>query len=78
MTTPAYAIELFDTVRDNVLYNSLLPLDPLDNLAISLGLSGVAFVMSVAIGRPFIDFLRARGVGKKIRIDGPEGHMTQT
>lgn len=78
MTIPAYAIELFDMVRDNVRYNSLLPIDPLDNLAISLGLSGVAFVMSVAIGRPFIDFLRARGIGKQIRIDGPEGHMTKT
>ena len=58
--------------------NSLLPLDPLDNLAISLGLSGVAFVIALAIGRPYIDLLRERGIGKKIRIDGPEGHMTKT
>ncbi len=78
MITPAYAIELVETLRSGVTTNSLLPLDPLDNLAISLGLSGVAFVIALAIGRPYIDLLRERGIGKKIRIDGPEGHMTKT
>ncbi|MCO5176024.1 MAG: phospho-N-acetylmuramoyl-pentapeptide-transferase [Thermomicrobiales bacterium] len=78
MITPAYAVELFDSLRHGVVTNSLLPLDPLDNLAISLGLSGVAFIIALAFGRPYIDLLRARGIGKKIRIDGPEGHMTKT
>jgi len=78
LITPAYAIELVETLRSGVTTNSLLPLDPLDNLAISLGLSGVAFVIALAIGRPYIDLLRERGIGKKIRIDGPEGHMTKT
>lgn len=78
MTTPAYAIELLSAIGDTLRTNSLLPLDPLDNLAISLALSGVAFVLSVVIGRPFIEFLRARGIGKQIRIEGPEGHMTKT
>ncbi|MCC6936340.1 MAG: phospho-N-acetylmuramoyl-pentapeptide-transferase, partial [Thermomicrobiales bacterium] len=71
-------MELVETLRSGVTTNSLLPLDPLDNLAISLGLSGVAFVIALAIGRPYIDLLRERGIGKKIRIDGPEGHMTKT
>lgn len=78
MTTPAYAIELLSAIGDTLRTNSLLPLDPLDNLAISLALSGVAFVLSVVIGRPFIEFLRSRGIGKQIRIEGPEGHMTKT
>ncbi|HBY45842.1 MAG TPA: phospho-N-acetylmuramoyl-pentapeptide-transferase, partial [Chloroflexi bacterium] len=75
---PTYAIELLRAIEDHVVHNSLLPLDPLDNLAISLALAGVAFMLSVAIGRPCIDFLRARGIGKQIRIEGPEGHMTKT
>jgi phospho-N-acetylmuramoyl-pentapeptide-transferase len=58
--------------------DSLLPLDPLDNLAISLGLSGVAFLVAVVAGRPYIEFLRSRNIGKQIRIDGPEGHHTKT
>ncbi|HQX64149.1 MAG TPA: hypothetical protein PK593_11890, partial [Thermomicrobiales bacterium] len=60
---PTYAIELLRAIEDHVVHNSLLPLDPLDNLAISLALAGVAFMLSVAIGRPCIDFLRARGIG---------------
>jgi phospho-N-acetylmuramoyl-pentapeptide-transferase len=65
---------LFDGLRTD----SLLPLDPLDNLALSLGFSGVAFLVAVTVGRPYIEFLRARRIGKQIRIDGPEGHLTKT
>jgi phospho-N-acetylmuramoyl-pentapeptide-transferase len=60
-----------------VLADPLLPLDPLDNLAISLGLSGVAFLIGLMIGGPFIRILRAKGIGKRIRIDGPEGHQVK-
>lgn len=63
---------------DEFMHDSLLPIDPLDNLAISLGMSGVAFLIAVCAGRPYIDLLKARGVGKKIRVDGPEGHFTKT
>lgn len=58
--------------------DALLPTDPNDNLAISLGLSGLAFLIAVLAGRPYIRFLRAHRVGKQIRIDGPEGHMVKT
>jgi len=58
--------------------DSILPLDPLDNLGLSMALSGVAFVMALLVGRPFIDFLRRKGIGKQIRIDGPEGHQVKT
>ncbi|HUG14842.1 MAG TPA: phospho-N-acetylmuramoyl-pentapeptide-transferase [Thermomicrobiales bacterium] len=58
--------------------DSLLPRDPLDNLALSLGLSGVAFIVALIAGRPYIEFLKLRRVGKQIRIDGPEGHQIKT
>lgn len=57
---------------------SLMPIDPLDNLALSLGLSGVAFVIMLVAGRPFIELLRRRGIGKQIRIEGPHGHQIKT
>lgn len=61
------------------MYNSaLLPSDQNDNLAISLGLAGLAFLISLTIGRPYIEFLRARNIGKQIRIEGPEGHQVKT
>ncbi len=61
--------DLFD------LNGSIMPVDPLDNLALSLALSGLAFLLVLIAGRPFIDLLRRKNIGKKIRIDGPEGHM---
>jgi phospho-N-acetylmuramoyl-pentapeptide-transferase len=57
--------------------NSILPLDPLDNLGLSMALSGVAFVLSLLAGKPFIAFLRRKGIGKQIRIDGPQGHQVK-
>jgi phospho-N-acetylmuramoyl-pentapeptide-transferase len=63
---------------DQIAHNSILPTDPLDNLALSLAMSGVAFLISVLLGRPYIEYLKARGIGKQIRIEGPEGHMTKT
>jgi phospho-N-acetylmuramoyl-pentapeptide-transferase len=68
----------FLRLGDGFRTDSLLPLDPLDNLALSLGLSGVAFIVAIVIGRPYIEFLRANRIGKQIRIDGPEGHHTKT
>ena len=57
---------------------SLLPIDPLDNLALSLAMSGIAFLVSVIAGRPYIELLKAKKIGKQIRVDGPEGHFTKT
>jgi phospho-N-acetylmuramoyl-pentapeptide-transferase len=48
------------------------------NLATSLALSAIAFGLTVAIGRPYIQFLRDRKIGKQIRIEGPEGHLHKT
>ena len=58
--------------------DSFLPVDPLDNLALSLAMSGVAFLISVTAGRPYIELLKEKKIGKQIRVDGPEGHFTKT
>ncbi len=43
----------------------------------ALALSGVAFVVGLLLGRPIINQLRARKIGKQIRIDGPQSHMVK-
>jgi phospho-N-acetylmuramoyl-pentapeptide-transferase len=43
-----------------------------------LTLGAVAFTMSIIIGRPVINWLRNRGIGKHIRIEGPERHQIKT
>lgn len=63
---------------DGLRTHSILPRDPGMNLATSLALSAIAFALTVAIGRPYIRFLRERKVGKQIRIDGPQGHLVKT
>lgn len=75
---PLLAIGAEELVRHAARFDALLPSDPNDNLKLSLGLSGLAFLVAVLLGRPYINFLRAHKVGKQIRIDGPEGHMTKT
>lgn len=43
----------------------------------ALGLAAVAFLLSVIWGRPLINFLRRRGIGKQIRIEGPDSHQVK-
>ena len=66
-------MDLFEVLRTR----SLLPRDPGENLALSLALSGVAFVITVAIGKSYIAWLRRHKIGKQIRLEGPEGHLTK-
>lgn len=54
---------------------SVLPRDPGRNLAVSLALSSVAFILTMMVGRPYITYLRQHNIGKRIRVDGPEGHF---
>lgn len=58
--------------------SSIMPSDPNENMAVSLALAAMSFVVTVIIGRPMITALRQRGVGKKIRLDGPEAHLSKT
>lgn len=58
--------------------SSLMPSDPNENMAVSLALAGMSFMVTIIIGRPMITALRQRGIGKKIRLDGPETHLSKT
>jgi phospho-N-acetylmuramoyl-pentapeptide-transferase len=56
----------------------VMPSDPNQNMAVSLGLAGLAFVVTLIIGRPIVTFLRQQKLGKQIRIDGPQTHFIKT
>jgi phospho-N-acetylmuramoyl-pentapeptide-transferase len=43
-----------------------------------LTLGAVAFLIGVVIGKPVINWLRDRGIGKHIRIEGPASHQVKT
>jgi phospho-N-acetylmuramoyl-pentapeptide-transferase len=43
----------------------------------ALALSTVAFLFTVTWGRPLIDLLKRWGVGKQIRVDGPQSHQVK-
>jgi phospho-N-acetylmuramoyl-pentapeptide-transferase len=45
--------------------------------AMALSLGGITFLLAVIWGSPLIEVLRRLGVGKKIRIEGPERHVTK-
>lgn len=47
-------------------------------MARGLTLGAVAFLMGLIIGRPVINWLRDRGIGKSIRIEGPAHHQKKT
>ncbi|MCA1723212.1 MAG: phospho-N-acetylmuramoyl-pentapeptide-transferase, partial [Thermomicrobia bacterium] len=55
----------------------VLPVQPRANLAASLALGAVAFVMTVIIGRPIIAILKQHKIGKRIRVELPESHMVK-
>jgi phospho-N-acetylmuramoyl-pentapeptide-transferase len=51
---------------------------PLPTMAYSLVAATLGFLVAVIVGQPVINFLRARKVGKAIRIDGPTTHLVKT
>ncbi len=61
-----------------LLTGSVMPADPNENMAVSLSLAALSFMVTVIIGRPLITALRQRGIGKKIRLEGPEAHLSKT
>lgn len=52
------------------------PLEP--RMAYALTLGAVSFLIAVIWGRPLINFLRKKGIGKQIRIDQPGSHQVKT
>ena len=61
-----------------ILIGSVMPRDNEQNVAVSLALSGLAFVVTLIIGRPIVALLRQKKLGKQIRIDGPQTHLVKT
>ncbi len=57
---------------------SVMPTDQNENMAVSLALAALSFIVTVIIGRPLITALRQHGIGKKIRLEGPETHLSKT
>ncbi|HEX2283122.1 MAG TPA: phospho-N-acetylmuramoyl-pentapeptide-transferase [Thermomicrobiales bacterium] len=55
-----------------------MPVDPNQNMAVSLALAGLAFVVTLIIGRPIVTYLRMRRAAKQVRVDGPETHFVKT
>lgn len=46
-------------------------------MAFALTLSGVTFVLAVIWGSPLIELMRRMRLGKQIRLEGPQTHMTK-
>ena len=49
--------------------SAVMPANPNENMAVSLALAALSFMVTVIIGRPIITYLRKKKVGKKIRIE---------
>lgn len=49
--------------------SAVMPSNPNENMAVSLALAALSFMVTVIIGRPIITYLRRKKVGKKIRIE---------
>jgi phospho-N-acetylmuramoyl-pentapeptide-transferase len=60
-----------------LLHTGVLPVQPRANLAASLALGAVAFLITVIIGRPIIVMLKHYKIGKRIRVELPESHMVK-
>lgn len=60
-----------------LLHTDVLPVQPRANLAASLALGAVAFLITVIIGRPIIMMLKRYKIGKRIRVELPESHLVK-
>jgi phospho-N-acetylmuramoyl-pentapeptide-transferase len=57
------------------LIGSVMPADNSENMAVSLAIGGLAFVVTLILGRPIVTFLRLKKLGDVIRADGPSTHI---
>jgi phospho-N-acetylmuramoyl-pentapeptide-transferase len=60
-----------------VLVASVMPDDPNQNMAVSLALASLAFIVTVLIGRPIVTLLRVKKAGKQVRKEGPASHIVK-
>jgi phospho-N-acetylmuramoyl-pentapeptide-transferase len=47
-------------------------------MAVALSMGAMAFLITLVLGYPFVDYLRRAGLGKKVRIEGPHTHLEKT
>jgi phospho-N-acetylmuramoyl-pentapeptide-transferase len=47
-------------------------------MALSLTFGVIACLVALVAGYPFVRFLRRRGLGKKVRVEGPSSHIVKT
>src|SRR6266496_3512159 len=47
-------------------------------MALSLTFGVIACLAALIAGYPFVSFLKRRGLGKKVRVDGPSSHIEKT
>ncbi|HEX5506106.1 MAG TPA: phospho-N-acetylmuramoyl-pentapeptide-transferase [Thermomicrobiales bacterium] len=48
------------------------------NMAYSLAIAGLGFVLTVFSGHHIVAFLKAHKIGKQVRIEGPQTHLVKT
>ncbi len=58
--------------------SSIMPTDAGENMAVSLALAALAFVVTIIVGRPYITWLRQHDIGKRIRVELGDTHMSKT
>ena len=61
-----------------LLTSSIMPTEPDENMAVSLALAGLAFTLTIIVGRPIVTYLRLKNIGKQVRIDGPKTQLWKT
>src|SRR5436305_6731172 len=47
-------------------------------MATALSMAAMAFLITIVLGYPYLNYLRRAGLGKKIRTDGPSTHIDKT
>jgi phospho-N-acetylmuramoyl-pentapeptide-transferase len=62
MTLSALLLPLYEL-------NEVMPHNGDENMAVSLALAALSFMVTIIIGRPLITWLRQHGIGKKIRLE---------
>ena len=47
-------------------------------MATALSMAAMAFLITIVLGYPYVTFLRRAGLGKRVRVEGPETHFEKT
>src|SRR3954469_6247794 len=47
-------------------------------MATALSMAALAFLITMVLGYPFLNYLRRAGLGKKVRVEGPSTHIEKT